>query len=159
MIEDSLDGPGRIVLGTIPIGEEETSEHVPKILDVATLGEIARHDRLDDGRFMIILFGLQRVEWSEVESPHPYRLVQVSAFSQNEPAPPLAHSLDQRLRQALQARMGEDFILPGDTPLEFLIDLLCSRLALPAARVERIFTERDQAVRAERVLAAHQEAT
>ncbi|HTF88708.1 MAG TPA: LON peptidase substrate-binding domain-containing protein, partial [Planctomycetota bacterium] len=61
MVEDSLDGPGRIVIAS-PL-EDGTGSFAatPPVHPIAGLGEIARHERLEDGRFMIWLAGLTRV--------------------------------------------------------------------------------------------------
>ena len=155
MIEDSLDGPGRIVVGTILDGEYEAQGHVPEVLPVAGLGEIARHDRLPDGRFMIFLFGLGRVELNEVESDAPYRRVEVAPLAEIPPTEEAAERLDGRLREALRKRVGDDLELPDDVPVDALIDLLCTRLDVDAPVMERIFAERDVTRRGELTLAAH----
>ena len=158
MIEDSLDGPGRIVLGTILEGEQEAQGHVPEVLPIAGLGEIARHDRLPDGRFMIILFGLGRVELNEVESEAPYRKVEVAPLAEIPATAEAADRLDGQLREALRKRVGDELELPDDVPVDALIDLLCTRLNVDAPVMERIFAERDVTRRGELALAAHGEA-
>jgi Lon protease-like protein len=55
MIEDSLDGPGRIVLATVPENHAGELDGAPPVLPIAGLGEIARHQRLPDGRFLVWL--------------------------------------------------------------------------------------------------------
>jgi Lon protease-like protein len=158
MIEDSLDGPGRLALGTILKGEEETADYVPRVLPVAGLGEIARHDRLPDGRFMIILFGIGRVVLEEVESDAPYRQVKVSPLPEIAAVEGQAHRLDERLREAIQTRVPSEIELPDVVPIEALIDLLCSRLEVDSPVMERIFVEPDVARRAELALASHADA-
>lgn len=157
MIEDSLDGPGRIVLSTIQVGEEETDDHVPAVLPIGGLGEIARHDRMDDGRFLIVLFGIGRVELDEVESDEPYRKVRIAHAAQISPELEVAKRLDGRLRGALRERMGADLTLPKEVPIEALIDLLCTRLKPEPGVMERIFAERDVTRRGELALASHAE--
>lgn len=156
MIEDSLDGPGRIVLGTILDGEHESKGHVPAVLPVAGLGEIARHDRLPDGRFMIILFGLGRVELNEVASDAAYRKVEVAPLAEIPASREGAERLDAPLREALRERVGDELELPDEVPVDALIDLLCTRLNVDATVMERIFAERDVMRRGKLALEAHE---
>src|SRR6185436_5860025 len=55
MVEDSLDGPGRIVIASPLEDETQAPDAQPSVHPIAGLGEIARHERLEDGRFMIWL--------------------------------------------------------------------------------------------------------
>lgn len=155
MIEDSLDGPGRLVLGTVLAGEEESPEQAPSVLPVAGLGEIARHDRLPDGRFMIILFGLGRVQLEEVASDQPYRMATITPLLETPPDQETRSQLDVRLREAIRARVDSDLELPEEVPIEALIDLLCSRLEVEPGVMERIFSEPDVARRGSMTLEAH----
>ena len=155
MIEDSLDGPGRLVLSTIRSGEDESPDHVPGVLPVAGLGEIARHDRLPDGRFMIILFGLGRVELEEVESSQPYRMAKVTPLLESPPTEQVRLQLDERLREAIRGRVDSELELPPVVPIEALIDLLCSRLEVEPTFMERIFSEPDVGRRGALALEAH----
>ena len=154
MIEDSLDGPGRLVLSTVLAGEEESPDHAPGVLPVAGLGEIARHDRLPDGRFMIILFGLGRVELEEVASDQPYRMARITPLLEIPPDEEARSQLDLRLREAICARVDPDLDLPEEVPIEALIDLLCSRLEVKPGVMERIFSEPDVARRGSMTLDA-----
>ena len=119
------------------------------------MGEIARHDRLPDGRFMIILFGLGRVELEEVESDAPYRMVKVAPLPEIALVEDTARRLDGRLREAIHARVPSEIELPDEVPVEALIDLLCTRLEVDTRVMERIFVERDVARRGELALASH----
>src|SRR6185436_16317400 len=55
MIEDQLDGPGQIVMGTVPSEHAADLDGAPPVRPIAGLGEIFRHERLPDGRFLIWL--------------------------------------------------------------------------------------------------------
>lgn len=161
MVEDSLDGPGRLVMGTILEGEhvglegEQEGEEPPAVLPVAGLGEIVRHDKLPDGRFLLVLLGLCRVQLSEVASDHPYRLVQVAPLSELAPGPGQAQRLRPRLVAAVRSRTGKELELPEDLPLALLCDLLSQRMQVPQGVAERIFAESDVTRRAELALEAH----
>jgi len=157
MIEDCLDGPGRIVLGTIQAGHEGESAGAPPVYPVAGLGEIGRHERLADGRFHVLLVGLKRVRIREVASDRLYRKVEV------HPAPDvpidgrLEPELRARLLAALSARTENLPEIPDSFSTGHLADLLAMRLALAHERLNSVYCELDAEKRALTVLAAHQE--
>lgn len=158
MVEDILDGAGRIVIGTVPVDQQERMRDLaspPEVLPIAGLGEIARHERLPDGRFAVWLFGLGRVAIEEAPSERLYRQVRCAPLVEVEPTPAEARTLEEPLRGAVQERHPELLNLPDDVPTSMLVDLLCQRLPLEQADMEAIFAEPDVARRAELALAGH----
>ncbi len=167
MVEDLLDGPGRLVMGTIlddPGGasagadaDAEAGAARPPVLSVAGLGEIAGHQRLPDGRFLLMLVGLARVQIEEVDSARLYRQVRIAAWP-DEPGPAgCEDSLKQPLIEAIQARTGFATDKLEGAPTGQLADVLAQCLPLTQKRMAAIFAEPHVAQRAERVLAAHRE--
>jgi len=152
LVEDLLDGPGRLVLGTIPEGEAETPEHPPSVMEVAGLGEILRHERLPDGRFMIWLLGLARVRIAEATSDRPYRRVQCSPFEEIDVPEADRERLVNDLREATSARLQEPLPLPESAPAGLLADLLLQTLRAPANVLATAFAEPSVARRARFVL-------
>ena len=150
LVEDCLDGPGRIVLGTI-VGDGEP----PPVLPVAGLGEIVRHEKLPDGRYQIWLLGLARVRIEEAPSDRRYRRVRCLPFDEVQAAPDEARRLRAQLRDAAQRRLQRELPLPRTVPTSILTDLLLQTLPAPAAVVEAIFAETSVAERARKALAAH----
>jgi Lon protease-like protein len=154
MIADLLDGPGRLVVGTLRRGEVETPTHAPAFLPVAGLGEIMRHERLPDGRFHIWVVGLGRVNLEEQPSPHPYRLVRCTPFIEIAAPEAEASELAERLRAATSARLDQPLPLPPSTPPGLLADLLVQTLGAPQPVLERVFAEPSVSTRARLALAA-----
>lgn len=155
MIEDSLDQSGRIVLATVCEGHEKDMPGAPPVYPVAGLGEIARHERLPDGRFLILLLGLARVRIREVPSERPYRRVAIAAFEECPVAHDRVDDLRRRLGEAVLERTGDLLNLPEDMPISALTDLLVLRMPLPHPVVRRLYAECDLAERAELALAEH----
>ena len=159
MIDDVLDAQGRLAMGTVLGGEvtgsAELEERPPRVLSVAGVGEIARHERTPDGRYFIWLFGIGRFDIEEVSSERMYRRVRIRSFEEYSCAQETAESLAKSLRSALEARSDEPLQLPEDVPVELLSDALSSKLQLPQAAMEPIFTESDVERRARMVLRAH----
>ncbi|MEZ6016403.1 MAG: LON peptidase substrate-binding domain-containing protein [Planctomycetota bacterium] len=178
LIEDVLDEQGRLVLATVldeqparpargdatdPTGADAAPGEVtapapapPRVLPIAGLGEIARHDKTPDGRYFIWLFGVGRHALEEVESDRLYRRVRARPLQELDPSPKEARALSPRLREALASRSEAPLDLPSDIPLAVLADSLSSKLHLPQAAMEPIFCELDVARRAALVLEAHE---
>lgn len=156
MIEDSLDGPGRIVLGTIQAGHEDDSAGAPPIYPLAGLGEIGRHERTADGRFNILLVGLQRVFVREVPSERLYRKVEytpapeVPITAEHEP------ELRARLLAALTTRTDDLPEVPPEFSSAHLADMLVLRLPLEHGELNGLYAELDAEKRALAALAEHE---
>jgi uncharacterized protein len=101
MVRDAIDGPGRI--GMIqPFGFED--EDNGPLYPVGCVGEIVGIEELEDGRFNIVLLGVNRFRLiAETASDEPYRSaeVDIAAFDDSEP-PPL--SLAERAEVEREAR-------------------------------------------------------
>lgn len=156
MIEDLLDGPGRLVMGTVLENQDDDSSDVPTVLPVAGLGEIARHERLPDGRFTVLLVGLARVLVDEITSDHPYRLVQCQPLRERAPASDEDSALQGRLLEAIRTRTGFSIDEEDDISTAQLTDILAQTLSVPQGLMEEIFSECEVGLRAEKVLAAHE---
>lgn len=153
LVRDLLDGTGRFVVATIRAGERATPETPPAVLPVAGLGEIARHEKLPDGRYLIWVLGRARVRIAETASPHRYRTVHCLPFVEVEAEPEEARDLVPRLHHAASARLQKRVRLPEDMPTSVLADLLVQAIAPPQAVLERVFAEPSIAARARLVLA------
>lgn len=156
MIEDILDGPGRIVVGTMVEGTEQESPS-PPVYPIAGLGEIGRHERLPDGRFDILLLGLRRVRVREVESDRLYRKVEVEPAEEIPIDPEKEPELRKRLQEAILERTDETNFLP-QVSVSHLADLLTLRLPrdeVPHSVKNQIFCELDEEKRARLALAEH----
>lgn len=155
MIEDCLDGPGRIVLGTIQAGHEDEAAGAPPIYPLAGLGEIGRHERTADGRFNVLLVGLKRVFVREVPSERLYRQVEY------RPAPevPISAERDADLRErllgALKERTDELPKIPAEFSTSHLADMLVLRLPLEHQKLNGLYSELDAEKRALAALSEH----
>jgi Lon protease-like protein len=80
MTRDCDEGLRVLALANVP-DDRAAGEKPPRVLPVIGVGVLARVDPLPDGRFNIVLRGVQRalIE-QEFASPEPYRLVRASAL-------------------------------------------------------------------------------
>ena len=155
MVEDMLDGPGRLVMGTVLEKDAPHLDGAPSVLPIAGLGEIGRHERLPDGRFLIWLIGLTRVRIREVESSRLYRRVEVDALEEIQPSKQRATALRPVLQKAILSRCTEFLNLPKEMPLSYLVDLLLQRMQLPQGVMAHLYSELDVSKRADGALHEH----
>jgi len=155
MIEDSLDGPGHLVLGTIQSGREREAPGAPPIHPVAGLGVIERHERLADGRFNILLVGLTRVFVREVPSERLYRLVEAVPVLEVPIAKEREPDLRAELLAALAARTKDLPAIPDELATAHVADMLVLRLSLAHERLNQLYAELDVEKRARAALVEH----
>jgi Lon protease-like protein len=156
MVEDLLDGPGQVVMGTLEQDHAGELFGAPPVRPIAGIGEICRHERLPDGRFLIWLFGLSRVRIREVASVRLYRRVSVEPFEEIAPPSEREPELRERLRRAILARCEQSAQIPAELPISCLADLLLQRLGLSQPEMEALFEEVDVETRAQCGLQLHE---
>jgi Lon protease-like protein len=160
MIEDSLDGPGRLVIGTVLEGHDGELGGTPPVHQIAGLGEIARHERLPDGRFLIMLVGLARVQIDEVPCDRLYRKVNALPLTEVQVQEDEEERLRRELIDAVLARTPDlranKDKLPPDMPVGHLADLLLLRMQLPQSAMQSLYSELVVADRARHALDEHQ---
>ena len=157
MIDDLIDGNGRLVMGTVPDEFSTQLPGSPPVHPVAGLGEIARHEKLPDGRrYLIWLFGIGRVHVREVQSDRLYRRVSYEPLKETPlPGGPCRASLRAELEECVRARCRELQELPADLADACLIDILIQKLQLPSSETLRLYSEPCLERRAHCALAAH----
>jgi Lon protease-like protein len=155
MIEDQLDRRGWIVVAPIREGHEPDQLGNPPVYPVGGLGEIVKHTRLPDGRFVISLAGLSRVHLQEVESDRLYRQVRFEPLTEVQPDEDEARRLRAELGEAIQSRSDAFVDLPEELPVGTLADLLLQSLDLPVDTMAEVYAEPVVARRAQFALAEH----
>ena len=155
MIEDSLDGVGRLVLGTIQAGHELDSAGSPPVYPVAGLGEIGRHERTEDGRFNILLVGLQRVFVREVPSERLYRKVEVRPAAEIPVPTESEAGLRADLLAALRERTADLPEIPPQFSVSHLADMLILRMPLSHDVLNGLYCELDTHKRGRLALEQH----
>jgi Lon protease-like protein len=123
------------------------------IYPVVSLGQIVAHQRLDDGRYHILVRGVCRARLTrETPTPHAYRVGLLEPLKDVYPSQPEA--CWQQLQAAVHAAFDLRFPqLSGNAPLQravreelslgVLCDLLCSSLPLSHAESAELLMEID----------------
>lgn len=103
MTRDCVDGLKVLALAHIP-DESAAAQRPPKVLPIVGVGVLARVDPLPDGRFNIVLRGVQRaVIEEELPSGEPYRLVRARELSATPKDLPRVAALGEGLKRLVLA--------------------------------------------------------
>jgi Lon protease-like protein len=156
MVEDLLDGPGRLVMACVDPEHVHEMAGDPPVLETGGLGEIARHRRLPNGEYLIWVVGLGRVRIEEIESDRLYRRARGHLLENTDEESEIADlGLSLQLRDAIAEHSEEDLELPDEASIGFLADVLAQCLPLPVPRLRQCFEELDPRRRADLVLDEH----
>jgi Lon protease-like protein len=135
MVTDALAGDRIIGMVLLQPGYETDYEGRPPVYPIGCAGVITHSERLPDGRFDIVLRGIEKFRITGEDASKPYRLAHV------EPLPEMVAEQDravmrqhrQRLEALLAAAMergGSEPKFPPAVPDEDLVNALAQYLAL-----------------------------
>jgi Lon protease-like protein len=135
MVNDALAGDRIIGMVLLQPGHEAEYEGRPPIFPVGCAGVMTHTDRLGDGRFNIVLRGMERFRVAGEEDCKPYRIARVSGLPEIVPDADKAelrrhrHRLEALLAAAME-RSGSEPRFPPAVPDEDLVNALAQYLEL-----------------------------
>jgi Lon protease-like protein len=140
MVADALGSHRSIGISLLKPGWEEDYEGRPPIYPIGCWGEISQHERLEDGRYNIVLRARSRFRVREEHPGEPYRLASVEVLPD---APGDADALDGLRRRVLTtiARAAEgpaSLVLQGELPHDLLVNALSQSLGLRAVEKQSL---------------------
>ena len=135
MVADALSGDRLIGMVLLKPGFEAQYEGRPPVFPVGTAGVITHSEALPDGRYNIVLRGLEKFRIVGEEQDKPYRVAQIETLP--ELVPDSARDEIRKHRQRLEAvlaaameRSGSDPRFPPAVADEDLINGLAQYLSL-----------------------------
>jgi Lon protease-like protein len=153
MTADALAGDRLLCMALLRPGWEPEYSGKPAIHKTACLGRIVADQRLDDGRYNLLLRGLARVRIiEEIDSDKLYRSARLETVQDVPAQPP---HVAQHLRRALareaprwlsgHPEMEKQFqrLLESDLPLGALCDIFSFALPLDAEFKQQLLEEPD----------------
>ncbi|MBC8192461.1 MAG: LON peptidase substrate-binding domain-containing protein [Candidatus Marinimicrobia bacterium] len=84
MIESVLEGDGLLAMGILKPGYEEDYYGTPEIYPVGCLGRIQSYEKLENGKYNIVLEGLFRVGFGQVVKDNPYRVAELIELPESD---------------------------------------------------------------------------
>ena len=135
MVADALQGDRIIGMVLLRPGYEENYEGRPPVFPVGCAGVITHAEKLPDGRYNIVLRGIEKFKVTGEDADKPYRLAHVEGISEDPTAE--ERTILRRQRQRLEAvlaaaieRAGSDPKFPPAIPDEDLVNALAQYLQL-----------------------------
>jgi uncharacterized protein len=146
MVRDALNGDRIIGMVLLKAGWESDYEGRPPIYDIGCAGLISHSERLQDGRFNIVLHGLEKFRMRGECGDRPYRIATIETLPEDLPAP--ARVLGP-VRQRLEALVGHlaerthcDVRIPAAISDHELVNTLAQYLPLDPVEKQALL-ERD----------------
>jgi len=135
MVADALAGDHLIGMVLLRPGWEPEYEGRPLVYDVGCVGVISHHERLADGRYNIVLQGVDRVRLTGETDDRPYRRAFIEPLG--DPLPSTEREPLREARHRLEALVapfadpsGGDLRIPASVPDVELVNALAQYLPL-----------------------------
>jgi Lon protease-like protein len=152
MVEDALAGDKLIAMAVLEPGWESEYEGRPPISQYACLGKIVAHHRLPDGRYNLLLLGVERVQIEQELDPlRSFRQASVELLEDEYDFDSIAdcECLQQKLLTAFRNNLPCECETPeqleklmtGELPLGLLTDLAAYALPLDTAVKQELLAE------------------
>jgi hypothetical protein len=132
MVEDTLGTHRTIGMTLLKPGWEDDYEGRPPVYPVGCSGVISQHERLEDGRYNVVLRAQTRFRVLEEHEGEPYRLATVEALTDERGDAAALDDLRKRLLATI-ARAADgpkSLVLQGELPHELLVNALSQSLGL-----------------------------
>jgi len=135
MLSDALEGDRIIGMVLLQPGFEANYEGRPPVYTIGCAGVVTHAERMDDGRFNIVLRGIQKFRITGEDNSRAYRLAHVEPLAEQATPDEAAALRKQRTRlEALLAaaieRAGSGPKFPPAIPDEDLVNALAQYLQL-----------------------------
>ncbi len=163
MIERVLDGAGQIALATFQGNRWRQEYHGrPPIRPAVCVGQIFQHERLQDGRFNVVVHGVCRARiTSEVEDNSIlYRQAMLEPIGVVQPEGDVLYGLREELDEMLSdgpltkfvaSESIVEYIRNEDVPIEAVLELISFTMITDKEARYRLLEEGDVAIRSEAV--------
>lgn len=84
MIESVLEGDGLLAMGVLKPGYEDDYYGSPDIYPVGCLGRIKSYEKLENGKYNVVLEGLFRVGFGDIVKDNPFRVAELIELPEND---------------------------------------------------------------------------
>lgn len=167
MGEDVISGEGELVIVLLKPGWEQDYDGTPPVHAIATLGTLADHEELEDGRYNIVLYGSERVrllppDGDELRAGKRYRERRIERAIERCPvegdgrAEGTLGRLRERWEELLEKSGPTDELLDASAsiapaPFDVCVNRMANALDIPPRLKQALLDEDDVLIRAARL--------
>jgi Lon protease-like protein len=160
MIDEALEGDGKIGMVLLKPGWESNYHAKPEIAQIGCLGTIDRHTKFTDGKYNILLRGVNRFQIVKEFDGKPYRRAQIELLKEENNECIIAKDHAEKIRLIEHTREFTN-LLPDSRPekidsvlkackwMSELVDQLTYRLDITVEQKQSFLEERDVQKRVE----------
>jgi Lon protease-like protein len=147
MVRETLAGSGELVLGLLRAGPELSYAGASAVHEIACLGKIDTYEELEDGKYNIVVIGIQRVRIIREVQHSPYRLVEVErlediAYDERSPDVVKRHNhlggLFARFTELATGMKQRAMELMPQLDFESLVNMVAMTLNLPTEQKQAL---------------------
>lgn len=131
LVTDALDSHRTIGVTLLKPGYEAEYHGSPPIYPLGCAGRIVEQERLEDGRYNIVLRGNERFRVLEERAGAPYRMAKVETLGDVAGDDDSLDRIRQQLLEAFTRLTGGSLVVEGEIPPAALVNGLCQQLDLP----------------------------
>lgn len=150
MTHDLLDGSGEFVIGTVLGDDQQLLGDVAPTQEIAGLGRLERYEKLDDGRYMIVIVGQSRVKAKPIKSEKPYPMAEITQLDDHSD---VDRDTIAELKHILAEKQDQE--IPNAATFVQLVDILIMTTQLESAQRYDFFSEIDLNKRAKKIVDAY----
>jgi len=164
LMADTLDSDMQFALVLLQPDWENDYDERPPIQEIACLGKVIAHEKLNDGRYDLQLRGISRIRiLEELDDDKPYRTARFEPLHDIVPSQmSVLTAIRKEVATAILARFPEggtthkqiEELIHSDTPLGPLCDIFAYSLPLPLELKQQLLAECNVAARASQLAAA-----
>jgi hypothetical protein len=147
MVKETLAGSGELVLALLRAGPESSYASSSTVHEIACLGKIDTYEELEDGKYNIVVVGIQRVRIIREVQHSPYGLVEVErldAIAYDEQSPDLVErhnrlgGLFARFTELATGVRQRAMELMPQLDFESLVNMVAMTLNLPTEQKQAL---------------------
>jgi len=164
LMADTLDSDMQFALVLLQPDWENDYDERPPIQEIACLGKVIAHEKLNDGRYDLQLRGISRIRiLEELDDDKPYRTARFEPLHDIVPSQmSVLTAIRKEVATAILARFPEggtthkqiEELIHSDTPLGPLCDIFAYSLPLPLELKQQLLAECNVAARASQLASA-----
>jgi Lon protease-like protein len=169
MVEETLEDQGAIAMALLQPGWEKEYYGRPAIFETLCVGRIVAHERLEDGKFNLLLHGITRAKVLREERRGLYRTARVEVIPERPDSKASAAQAQGSVQGKMQCKVLKELfektplreltvapmvatLFEEEAPLGLLVDTLAFTLVQDVMLKQRMLEELDPLMRGELLL-------